>query len=93
MNLSSAKTMRRPMHCSRSPFQLVFVMESIQDRGRRNALADRKTMAVRLLRMPLGRWNRNTRSQAGVRPSAIVMGDPLTKNAAQLSFVQRDHEV
>jgi hypothetical protein len=50
-------------------------------------------MAVLLLGMPL-RWSIwNTWSQAGVRSSSIVMSDPLTKNTAQLSLVQRDHKV
>jgi hypothetical protein len=38
--------------CSRSAFQSVFVMQPSEDRGRRHQVADQKTMAVPLLRMP-----------------------------------------
>jgi len=50
-------------------------------------------MAVGLLRMLLRPSIRNARSEAGMRPSSIVMSDPLTKDAPQLVLVQQDHEV
>jgi hypothetical protein len=84
------RTRTRP---SRRPFQSVLVMEPAQDRPRRDATADRKTMAMRLFGNPLRRWIRNVGPQAGVWPSAIVMSNPFLKNSAKMPVTQGDQPI
>ena len=78
---------------SRRPFQSVLVMEPAQDRRRRDPMADRKTMAIRLFGHPLGSWIRNAGTEAGVWPAAIVMSDPFLKDSAKMPFTARDQPI
>ena len=56
-------------------------------------MADRKTMAMRRRGHSLRRWIRNAGSEAGVRPSTIVMSDPFLKNVAKMPLIEGDQPI
>lgn len=69
------------------------MVQSAENWRRDDAMTITNVMAVGEWWEAIGRRLGNPWSRAGVGAAAIVVPDPLTKGTAQLSFVQRDHEV
>jgi hypothetical protein len=61
------------------------MVESAQNRRRDHSNMFGEAMAARHELVPLGRRIRNTRSQAGMRTTPIIVGHPFAKNPSEMS--------
>src|SRR5262245_4231179 len=68
------------------------MMEAAQNGPRDDSMTSRQLVTVRRDHSAR-RWIGKARSQAAMRPAAVVMADPLPKNCAKMMLGYRNHEV
>src|SRR5690348_3703731 len=84
----------RPLRDSRRDLlQPVLVMQSSENRLGYDLMTLGNAMHRQLDLWNLGFWLRNTRPQAGMRATLVVMGNPFPENATQVLLVERNQEV
>jgi hypothetical protein len=72
--------------------ETIFVVQSAENWLRDDAMAIRNVMATGERGQTIVRRIRDPRSRAGMRPTAIVVRDPLAEQTPHVSLIQRNHE-
>src|SRR5205809_218318 len=68
-------------------------MQSSEDRARRDAMVDRKMMAMGLLVHPSRRRIRHAGSEARVGSATGVVTDPFLKDSTKMPLIEQDHPI